>query len=119
MINKHSPAVGLVGFVLYPLSAYASFNSFGSSPLCSNVDCALWTGGLLGIVGVPRITSYNVCYTKLLRLARWCTAQRGLCATGRHSKLIEVQSNPPVNTDACGRAAMHLARRARAGYRER
>jgi len=51
--NKHSPAVGLVGFVLYPLSAYASFNSFGNSPLCSNVDCALWTGGLLGIVGVP------------------------------------------------------------------
>ena len=53
MTNKHLPAVGLVGLVLYPLSAYASFNSFGNSPLCSNVDCALWVGGLVGVVGVP------------------------------------------------------------------
>ena len=30
-----------------------------------------------------------------------------------------VHSNPPVNADACGRAAMHLVRRARAGYRAR
>ena len=30
-----------------------------------------------------------------------------------------MQSNPPVNADACGRAAMHLSYRARAGYRER
>jgi hypothetical protein len=27
--------------------------------------------------------------------------------------------NPPVNADACGRAAMHVGRRARAGYWER
>jgi hypothetical protein len=27
--------------------------------------------------------------------------------------------NPPVNADACGRAAIHLGRRARAGYRAR
>jgi hypothetical protein len=53
LTNKHSPAVGLIGLVLYPLSAYASFNSFGNSPLCSNVDCALWIGGSVGIVGVP------------------------------------------------------------------
>ena len=31
----------------------------------------------------------------------------------------KVRSNPPVNSDACGRAAMHLVRRARAGYRAR
>jgi len=30
-----------------------------------------------------------------------------------------MQSNPPVNADACGRAAMHSGYRARAGYRER
>lgn len=30
-----------------------------------------------------------------------------------------VTSNPPVNTDACGRAAMHVGCRARAGYRAR
>jgi hypothetical protein len=53
LINKRSSAVGLVGLVLCPSSAYASFNSFGNSPLCSNVDCALWVGGLVGIVGVP------------------------------------------------------------------
>jgi hypothetical protein len=29
------------------------------------------------------------------------------------------RSNPPVNADACGRAAMHTGCRARAGYRER
>jgi len=52
-VNKHTPTLGLVALVLYPLSAYASFNSFGNSPLCSNVDCALWVGGLVGIVGVP------------------------------------------------------------------
>ena len=27
--------------------------------------------------------------------------------------------NPPVNVDACGRAAIRLGSRARAGYRER
>lgn len=53
LTNKHSPAVGTASLVLCPLSAYASFNSFGNSPLCSNVDCALWVGGLVGIVGVP------------------------------------------------------------------
>ena len=53
MTNKHVPAVGLVALVLYPLSAYASFNSFGNSPLCSNIDCVLWVGGLVGIVGIP------------------------------------------------------------------
>jgi len=53
LTNKHSPALGLVALVLYPSSAYASFNSFGNSPLCNNVDCALWVGGLVGIVGIP------------------------------------------------------------------
>jgi hypothetical protein len=32
---------------------------------------------------------------------------------------MKVLSNPPVNPDACGRAAMHPACRARAGYRAR
>jgi len=32
---------------------------------------------------------------------------------------VDMPPNSPVNTDACGRAAMHLVRRARAGYRER
>jgi hypothetical protein len=33
--------------------------------------------------------------------------------------LVDLQANPPVNADACGRAAMHLGCRARAGYRAR
>jgi len=31
----------------------------------------------------------------------------------------ECTPNPPVNADACGRAAMHVGCRARAGYRAR
>ena len=32
---------------------------------------------------------------------------------------VAVPSNPPVNADACGRAAMRAGCQARAGYRER
>jgi hypothetical protein len=40
-------------------------------------------------------------------------------AAVRHRGFRVVRSNLPVNADACGRAAMHLGCRARAGYRAR
>ena len=33
--------------------------------------------------------------------------------------IFSMHSNPPVNADACRRAAMYVGYRARAGYRER
>jgi len=33
--------------------------------------------------------------------------------------MTRLPTNPPVNADACGRTAMHVGYRARAGYRER
>jgi len=53
-----------------------------------------------------------------------CTTQRS-AMSGAETAEVEVNRvarttpNPPVNTDACGRAAMHVGYRARAGYRER
>jgi hypothetical protein len=46
---------------------------------------------------------------------------RGPLAFGsvRNGGRRAVRSNPPVNADACGHAAMHLGCRARAGYRAR
>ena len=54
MTTKHSRAITAAIAALVPASAaYASFNSFGGGPLCSNYSCVLWIALFAGIVGVP------------------------------------------------------------------
>ena len=55
-MTKCSTAVKFVGAhtaALFCVSAYALFDSFGNSPLCSYASCVLWIGGLAGLIGVP------------------------------------------------------------------
>ena len=52
-------------------------------------------------------------------VGRWLKRPSFLVRERRNRRGQAMRSNPPVNADACGRAAMHIGRRARAGYRER
>ena len=51
--GRYSRAIKSVVAALYSASAYASFNSFGNGPLCSNFDCVLSIGAFAGLFGVP------------------------------------------------------------------
>ena len=53
MSDRYRRAFKSLCGTLFPGIAYASFNSFGNGPLCNNYDCALWIGGLAGLIGVP------------------------------------------------------------------
>jgi hypothetical protein len=54
MTANHSRAINTAIAALAPASAaYASFNSLGNGPLCSNYSCVLWIALIAGLVGVP------------------------------------------------------------------
>ena len=57
-----------LGFL--PMAVSASSGAEVQRPLATVVIGGLFTATLLTMLVLPRITSYNVCYTKLLRIVQ-------------------------------------------------
>ena len=65
MFKKYLPNIKLVGLhtmALYSMNAYASFNSFGSSPLCRDfIDCFILFN-VLGFIGIPIFVAISLIF---------------------------------------------------------
>jgi hypothetical protein len=109
-----------------PLSlASLSTRSIGASARCaSNLRYSLSGLGLCSpsvyFGGAQWRGQVRLHWSSSLRLSqRWSTGASSATIARLGNCLMGKTSNPPVNADACGRAAMHAGCRARAGYRAR